>query len=98
VEPRGIISDDDPITSFMARFRSEPTDIDVGILTPYLTPYSAATPGFQRTESLCARRRLNTGRPFACLPEHTVYELENRRGRQAPGGSNPSPSAKPLSA
>jgi hypothetical protein len=63
-------------------------------LTPYLTPYGAVSPGFRRTNSLFGRLMLNTGRPCTGTAEHTEDELENRRGRQAPGGSNPSPSAK----
>ena len=62
-------------------------------MTPYLTPYSAATPDYRRTKSLCARRKLNTGRPHAGRPERTGNELENRSGVRATGGSNPSPSA-----
>lgn len=34
-------------------------------LTPCLTPYFAAGPGFRRTEWLCGRLKPNTQRPFA---------------------------------
>src|ERR1035437_2447677 len=68
-------------------------------MTPYLTPYSTASPGCRRTESQCARRKLNTGRPLAGMPERIGDELENRGGVRATGGSNPSPSAtKPITA
>jgi hypothetical protein len=51
-------------------------------LTPYLTPYGAVTPGYWRTQSLCARRRLNTGWTFERTSERAKDELENRSDRQ----------------
>ncbi len=63
-------------------------------MTPCLTPYGAVSPGPPRTESLCERRNSEYAADRLRAPaDARADELENRRGRQAPGGSNPSPSA-----
>jgi hypothetical protein len=57
-----------------------------------------ASPEAIRRLSRRSPRVLELTRWHMTTPESTARdELENRRGRQAPGGSNPSPSAKPLS-
>jgi hypothetical protein len=73
------------------RFALTPTNLLLvsGHSDTYATPYGAVAPGLRRTESLCGRLILNTGRPHTGTAERKEDELENRSGHQALGHPRP---------